>query len=91
MIAVLMFGLGAILGSACLAMYFGVLWLKNGAWPSYTAIDGFCWLFSCAPDSWAYLPQDWLGVHKVLSWLSPPGAIFILGMAAIWAVTALDE
>lgn len=91
MMTIMVFGLILIFGALALYVYFGLLWLKTGAWPASTAIDGICWAISCAPESWAYWPQDWLGIHKALMWLSPPGAMFLLGMAMAWLAVSVSE
>lgn len=91
MINVMLGGIGAVLAALAIWAYFAFLWLKTGAWPDATAIDGACWLVGCAADSWAYWPTDWLGVHRALTWLSPAGALFSTGSAAVWiAISASD-
>lgn len=86
-LALLSLGSILILGALCIWGFFAYLWLKNGFWPSYTAIDLACLAISCAPDSWAYTPSDWVGVHKAVTWLSPAGLCFSLGMFFAWLGT----
>lgn len=83
MVAFIFLGLGLVIAAGLVWAWFALTWLKTGFWPGYTSIDAFCWATSCAPDSWALWPQSWLGVHKVLMWLSPPTALLIAGLASI--------
>jgi hypothetical protein len=78
-------GFLALLG--CLG-YQGYFFLKYGEWFELSAADALHWV-GFIRDSWYFNPQNWIGVHKILSSISAGAACFLLGVGlGMFMVTA---
>lgn len=68
-------------GSAALILFmqcFG--WLKEGVWESFSALDALQAVFR-SEWRWIHYPTNWIGVHKILSWLPACFATLPAGIA----------
>jgi hypothetical protein len=67
-ISEILFGMGACMLCAPLFLvaWDSYIWLKRGIWPAYT-IETV--LLEINPD-WLLSPQNWLGLHKLVSAIS---------------------
>jgi hypothetical protein len=64
------------------------LFLKQGYWTTFSATD------FCAGEmkiQWCAAPNDWLGLHKVLEFLSPGGALFLASAVLLWLYVGISE
>jgi hypothetical protein len=51
-------------------------WLRNGEWQSVTVLDGLRLFWS---NPWLFAPQDWIGVHSILSRLPLSISLLVIG------------
>jgi hypothetical protein len=63
-------------------------WLRNGDWQSVSAIDGLRF-FSSNP--WLLAPQDWIGVHSILSRLPLSVSLLAIGYFFFWAAFMAED
>jgi len=57
--------------------YQAYLYLKHGVWFGLSVADVLHWIGAIKQDWYAY-PKDWIGVHKVLSFLNAGFSTFAL-------------
>ena len=72
----------ALLSLGALALVAGLgyqtyLYLKHGVWFGLSVIEALHWI-GVIKDSWYTYPQDWIGVHKVLSFLNAGFSTLVL-------------
>lgn len=83
---------GALVAAGFLAMvgtfgYQAYLYLKYGEW------IGLSVTYACGQYlewEWCNFPQDWLGVHNLLSWFNVGAFAFLASVLAMWAAMALE-
>lgn len=68
--------------------YQALLYLKQGYWTAFSA-TGFC--ASQLKVEWCAAPSDWVGLHKVLEFFSPGGALFVVSLGLMWLCIAIAE
>jgi hypothetical protein len=80
-------GLALILGAFCAWAYQLYWYLRHGAWTSLDLMT--LWVRYEGSDvySWALMPQDWKGLHHVLSLVPAPLLALIGGVAVMGAVS----
>lgn len=90
-----MASVGALLFAAGMLALMGtigyqiLLYLKHGMWValSVTYVCGsppFEW-------QWCNFPEDWLGVHKMLSWFNAGGFAALIGVVVLWAGVLAED
>ena len=68
------FGALAMVSSLGYQIY---LYLKHGVWLGLSVVEALHWIGAIG-DNWYENPQDWIGVHKVLSFLNAGFSTFAL-------------
>ena len=76
------FGFLALVASLGYQTY---LYLKHGVWFGLSVADVLHWIGAIKPD-WYTHPQNWIGVHKVLSFLHAGFSTFVLCLFASFVV-----
>lgn len=79
-------------GLAALAMLTGAAYqsygyLKTGYWTPMPATE-FC--AAHLGLQWCESPQDWIGIHQMLSLFSPGGFLFAVSMVMYWVLDAME-
>lgn len=85
--------LGLLVGAGFLAMvgtfaYQGYLYLKWGHWMGHS-VTYFCGAY--LGWGWCNSPNDWIGLHNLLSWLNAGAFAFLLSVAVMFAAIAATE
>jgi len=62
-------------------------YLKVGEWPSLSVID----VMRSLKIEWAYAPDAWIGVHKILNECPLALALIGVAVASMWAFSAADS
>lgn len=80
---------GVVVASACIIGGIGTLgyqaytYLRLGEWHGLSIINALRW----AKLDWAYLPQEWLGLHRILDAIPLSMALILFGFASLFIVT----
>ena len=82
-LALLIAGLG---GGFLVLVYQALGWFKTDVWTSVSVLTGLQWL----QIRWAFLPQDWHGLHKFLSNLPLVIVLPVVGLLGIIALRSPD-
>jgi hypothetical protein len=83
----LLFGLGLLtmLGTVGYQL---VMYLKHGHWLAISVT------YVCGSPplewNWCNFPNDWVGVHNVLSWINAGAFAFLVGIVALSIATASE-
>jgi len=82
--AALLAATALFLGAIGTLLYQAFAWMKYGAWPPLSALDGIEWL--CTPEAypWLYRPDDWIGFHKMLQMCPLSLALILAAIAPTW-------
>lgn len=78
---------------SCLGIWIwqGFAYLKRGAWPAFTTIDLTLFFYGDAAPGWLLWPQQWLGLHKILSTMPGALALLIGGLVAGGILSAISH
>lgn len=85
-----------LLAVACFLAALGFLgwqcvqWLRVGLWPEVSVIYALAYAMDASWNTWLGYPQQWIGVHKLLSGTPLALALFVAGAASMMAGAALD-
>lgn len=86
--------LALLVGGGFLAMvgtlgYQGYLYLKYGQWLGISVT----YVCGSPPFEWAWcnFPQDWVGLHKLLSWFNAGAFAFLASLVLLWFAIAASE
>lgn len=74
-------GVSFILAGVALFGVQAVWYLRDGFWTGMSVVDVLAYL----KNAWAASPTEWIGAHKVLSYVSVPLLSALLGLAIISA------
>lgn len=65
-------------------------WLKTGEWFALPLTYVLSMALDASAYSWLAYPQDWKGIHAILSFVSLSGGFAILGFLFAWLMAAAD-
>jgi len=71
---------GGVVGGGGILVWQCFFYLREGAWPSRSALDAFYFLDPTMFGDWLMRPTSWLGVHDILRAMPASMTVFLVGM-----------